>query len=279
MSLKKQIEDYLKSIVDSNEDILFFDEMPNTNLENLEIENYNKQPINIHSVDNNLNSNIEKIKEKNNNIQIKQQYIDDKKNELEKRIYRSSIEVKQAKSLDELNKLIANCNSCSLSNTRTNLVFGKGNPNAKLMIIGEAPGTDEDLQGEPFVGRAGQLLTKILLAIKLTRDEVYIANICKCRPPLNRRPTIEEVFACECYLQKQIELISPKFILALGLTAADTLFKKTNKMSEVRGKFFDYNGIRTMITYHPAALLRNPTWKKFVWDDVQLLRKYYDEEN
>ena len=184
---------------------------------------------------------------------------------------------KESQSLDELNTKICNCLNCPLGTTRSKFVFGKGNPNADLMIIGEAPGNDEDLQGEPFVGRAGQLLTKILEAINFSRDEVFIGNICKCRPPGNRRPTVTEVEQCEPYLIKQIELIKPRYILALGLTACDTLFKKPHKMGEIRGKMLSYNGIPTMVTYHPAALLRNPAWKKFVWEDVQALRAMYDE--
>lgn len=180
-------------------------------------------------------------------------------------------------SLIELNENIKNCLNCQLGKTRTNFVFGKGNPNADLMIIGEAPGADEDSLGEPFVGRAGQLLTKILEAINFSRDDVFIGNIIKCRPPANRPPTNDEVAACEPFLLKQIELIKPQFILALGLTAADTLFKKSHKMGDIRGKLFDYNGIPTMVTYHPAALLRNPGWKKAVWEDVQILRKMYDD--
>lgn len=182
-----------------------------------------------------------------------------------------------AVSLDELKGKIEKCLRCPLGSTRTKFVFGEGNPNADIMVIGEAPGADEDMQGMPFVGRAGQLLTKILESVGFSREEVFIGNINKCRPPANRRPTSEEVAACEPYLIKQIDIIKPKFILALGLTAADTLFKKAHKMGDVRGQLFNYNGIQTMITYHPAALLRNPAWKKPVWEDVQLLRKLYDD--
>lgn len=181
-----------------------------------------------------------------------------------------------ASDLRDLNNGICECQRCDLGLTRTNFVFGVGNPNADIMIIGEAPGADEDAQGEPFVGRAGQLLTKIIEAINFKREDVFICNIIKCRPPANRRPTTFEVEQCEPYLKKQIELIKPKYILALGLTAADTLFKKPHKMGDIRGKVFLYLGIPTLITYHPAALLRNPNWKKPVWEDVQLLRKMYD---
>lgn len=180
-------------------------------------------------------------------------------------------------SLIELNKAICNCMECKLGNTRKNFVFGSGNPNADILVIGEAPGADEDEQGLPFVGKAGQLLTKILESVRLSRDEVYIANIVKCRPPNNRRPEKEEVDNCEPYLIKQIELIKPQFILSLGLTSVDTLLKKSHKMADVRGKLLDYQGIKMLVTYHPAALLRNPNWKKFVWEDIQYLRKLYDD--
>lgn len=170
-----------------------------------------------------------------------------------------------------------NCHECPLGNTRNKFVFGKGDFNADIMVIGEGPGADEDEQGEPFVGRAGQLLTKILEAIQLSREQVFIANIVKCRPPNNRAPFTEEVEKCERYLHKQIELIKPEFILALGLTAADTLLKRKNRMADIRGQIFDYHGIKTMITYHPAALLRNPNLKRPTWEDVQVLQKLHKE--
>lgn len=185
-------------------------------------------------------------------------------------------EWEDSKSLNELYDKIHNCLECQLGNTRTSFVYGNGNPNADILIIGEAPGKDEDIQGKPFVGRAGQLLTKILEAINLTREEVYIANIIKCRPPENRRPLPEEIDKCEPYLKKQIELIKPAFILALGLTAADTLLKQKNKMSEIRGNIVEYYGTKMIVTYHPAALLRNSNLKKFTWEDIKLLRQLYD---
>jgi DNA polymerase len=178
--------------------------------------------------------------------------------------------------LTELNEQICTCMQCPLGHTRTNFVFGSGNPNADIMIVGEAPGADEDEQGLPFVGRAGQLLTKILEAISLPREEVYICNILKCRPPNNRKPLAGETDQCEPYLWKQIEIVQPKLILALGLTAANTLLKNKESMTNLRGKIHDYHGIRTLVTYHPAALLRNPEWKKYTWDDVKLLRNLYD---
>lgn len=184
---------------------------------------------------------------------------------------------KDSTSIEELFSSIHNCRSCPLGSTRTKFVFGTGNPNADIMIIGEAPGRDEDLQGKPFVGRAGQLLTRILEAINLSRDEVFIANILKCRPPGNRKPEPPEVEQCEPYLMKQIELIKPAFILTLGLTALDTLLKGKHKMGEMRGQVLDYCGTKMIVTYHPAALLRNPNWKKLAWEDVKKLRKMYDD--
>ncbi len=182
-----------------------------------------------------------------------------------------------ASSLDALKRAICNCMDCALGATRKNFVFGSGNPNASVMVIGEAPGADEDEQGLPFVGRAGQLLTKILESIDLKRDDVFICNILKCRPPNNRRPTAIETDSCEPYLWKQIELVRPKFILALGLTAANTLLKNKESMGNLRGKIHDYQGIATIVTYHPAALLRNPTWKRDTWEDVKFLRSLIDK--
>ena len=180
-------------------------------------------------------------------------------------------------SLDELNKLICDCTKCDLHKGRNKFVFGSGNNNADVMVIGEGPGAEEDKQGLPFVGRAGQLLTDILKAINFSRDEVYIGNIVKCRPPENRTPTPIEMETCIPYLKKQIELIKPKAILCLGLTAAQGLLKKKDSLINMRGKVFLYEGIKVMITYHPAALLRNPNWKKGCWEDVKQFRKMYDE--
>ncbi|NUN69407.1 MAG: uracil-DNA glycosylase [Bacteroidetes bacterium] len=181
-----------------------------------------------------------------------------------------------ASDLKQLNAKICNCLKCSLGKMRTKFVFGVGNPNADLMVIGEAPGADEDAQGEPFVGRAGQLLNKILEAVRFKREEVYIANILKCRPPENRKPHPDEVEQCEPYLWKQIELVKPKFILCLGLTAAQTLLKTDESLTSLRASVHNYHGVPTYVTYHPAALLRNPNWKRPTWEDVQRLRKAYD---
>lgn len=182
-----------------------------------------------------------------------------------------------AKSLDELNKMICNCTNCVLGDTRNKFVFGSGRPDAEILLIGEAPGSEEDQQGLPFVGRAGQLLTDILKAIKFEREDVYICNIVKCRPPGNRNPLPDEVSECIPYLFKQIELIKPKLILCLGLVAANSLFEKKEALGGYRGNVYDFKGIKTMVTYHPAALLRNPNWKRGCWEDVQKFRALYDE--
>lgn len=179
--------------------------------------------------------------------------------------------------LDELYEKIHTCQKCPLGQTRKNFVFGVGNPKAAAMLIGEAPGADEDEQGEPFVGRAGQLLNKILLAINFQREDVYIANILKCRPPNNRNPLPDEMDICRPYLFKQIEIIKPKIILCLGLVAANSLLNKNSTLGNLRKNVYELNGIKVMVTFHPAALLRNPNWKKDCWIDVQNFRKLYDE--
>jgi DNA polymerase len=182
-----------------------------------------------------------------------------------------------SKSLEELYSKINQCKKCELHQNRTNFVFGSGNPNADVMVIGEGPGAEEDLQGLPFVGRAGMLLTDILKAIKFSRDEVYIANIVKCRPPNNRTPLQDEMDTCVPYLKKQIELIKPKLILCLGLTAAKGLLGIKDSLTSMRGKVFNYKSIKVMVTFHPAALLRNPNWKRDCWKDVQEFRKLYEQ--
>ncbi len=175
--------------------------------------------------------------------------------------------------LEEIRAVLGDCQRCSLHQARNNLVFGEGNPNAKLVFVGEAPGADEDRQGRPFVGRAGQLLTKIISAMGLTREEVYICNILKCRPPENRNPRPEEIQACESFLIEQIRAIDPEVICALGTFAVRTLLNTDAPISLLRGKFHSYRGIKFMPTYHPAYLLRNPRAKKQVWEDVQMIMK------
>ncbi|MFQ5953013.1 MAG: uracil-DNA glycosylase [Candidatus Omnitrophota bacterium] len=173
----------------------------------------------------------------------------------------------------KLEKIVLECHRCPLAHTRTNVVFGEGNPKADLMFIGEAPGGEEDRQGRPFVGRAGQLLTKIIESIGLKREDVYIANILKCRPPGNRNPLPTEIATCSPYLERQIELIKPKVICALGKFAAQTLLNTETPISRLRGKFYDYHGTKLMPTYHPAYLLRNPGGKKDVWEDMKQVAK------
>ncbi len=180
-----------------------------------------------------------------------------------------------AASLGTLHSQIAGCLKCPLGQTRTKFVFGTGNPSASLMFIGEAPGADEDLQGEPFVGRAGQLLNKILEAIHLRREEVFICNILKCRPPNNRTPLPEEVEQCLPYLRKQIALVHPKLIVCLGLTAAQNLLRTKESLTSLRGRVLEFEGTPLMVTYHPAALLRNPNWKRPAWEDFQAIQKFH----
>jgi uracil-DNA glycosylase family 4 len=162
-----------------------------------------------------------------------------------------------------------NCNACRLAGTRKTVVFGAGNPNADLMFIGEAPGRDEDEQGQPFVGKAGQLLTDIIKAMKLTRDDVYIANVIKCRPPENRNPEPDELDECRPFIQRQVALIQPKVIVALGRFGLQSLTERAYSITSVRGQWLDYNGIKLMPTFHPSYLLRTPAAKKDVWNDMK----------
>jgi len=169
---------------------------------------------------------------------------------------------------------IGECTRCKLHALgRTQIVFGVGNPNADLMFVGEAPGADEDIQGIPFVGRAGQLLTKIIEAIALTRDDVYIANVIKCRPPQNRNPEPDEVATCEPFLFRQIDIIKPKVIVALGKFAAQALLRTLDPISRLRGRVYDYRGAKLIPTFHPAYLLRNPSSKREVWEDMKLAKR------
>ena len=179
-----------------------------------------------------------------------------------------------ASTLELLREEVAACARChELATTRTQTVFGVGNPNARLCFLGEAPGADEDRQGEPFVGRAGQLLNKILEACRLMREDVYILNIIKCRPPGNRNPLPDEATNCRSYLDRQLEFIRPDFICCLGSVAAQNLLAASAPISRLRGKVHDYHGIKVVCTYHPAYLLRNPSAKKDTWDDMKLLMR------
>src|SRR6266511_1041318 len=171
--------------------------------------------------------------------------------------------------LAELQRIVTACEKCRLARTRTQVVYGVGSPNADLMFIGEAPGRDEDIQGEPFVGRAGQLLTDIIKAMKLTRDDVYIANIIKCRPPENRNPEPDEIEECRPFIRRQIEVIQPKVIVTLGRIALQSLMERGYAISGARGQWLDFHGIKVMPTYHPAYLLRTPSARKDVWADMK----------
>ena len=185
-----------------------------------------------------------------------------------------------AKNLDELRAEIGDCRRCKLCAGRNNIVFGVGNPHARLMFVGEGPGRDEDLQGEPFVGRAGQLLTDIITkGMGLKREDVYIANVVKCRPPENRNPEPDEVTACEPFLKKQIDLVRPDVIVGLGKFAVQTLLKIKTPISKLRGNWHRYHGIPLMPTFHPAYLLRNPADKKLVWEDIKKVIKELRGEN
>jgi DNA polymerase len=183
-------------------------------------------------------------------------------------------------SLEELRAEIGDCQRCKLCSGRTNIVFGVGNPHAKLMFVGEGPGRDEDLQGEPFVGRAGQLLTDIITkGMGFKREDVYIANVVKCRPPENRNPEPDEVAACEPFLKKQIDLVRPDIIVGLGKFAVQTLLQSKAPISKLRGNWHRYHGIKLMPTFHPAYLLRNPGDKKLVWEDIKKVIKEMRGEN
>jgi len=179
--------------------------------------------------------------------------------------------------LSEIEATVRACTACALHEGRTHAVFGAGNPRTKVMFIGEGPGRDEDLKGQPFIGRSGQLLTKIVQAIDLDRGEVYITNMVKCRPPQNRDPLEEEVRCCERYLIEQIDLIKPRLICALGRIAAQWLLGNKEPLSSLRASENSYRGIRVLVTYHPAALLRNPELKRDAWEDFKKLKALIEE--
>jgi uracil-DNA glycosylase len=178
--------------------------------------------------------------------------------------------------IEEVAERIRTTHCCGLCPGRTNAVPGEGSPNAKLFFVGEGPGATEDAQGRPFVGQAGSLLNGILDAIEVPRESVYITNIVKCRPPQNRKPLPDEIAACIPYLHRQLEIIRPKVIVTLGGTAGEALLGVRKSLGELRGKVHTYNGIPLIVTYHPAALLRNPNWKKPTWDDVRIARQLLD---
>jgi uracil-DNA glycosylase family 4 len=185
----------------------------------------------------------------------------------------------KVQTLDEIRRELGDCRRCKLYRTRRTIVFGEGNEKATLMFIGEGPGYDEDVQGRPFVGKAGQLLTKIIQSIHLEREEVYIANIIKCRPPQNRNPEPDEIQSCYPFLQKQIQSIQPKLICALGTFAAQTLLSTDAKITSLRGRVLELGGIKVLPTYHPAFLLRNPERKREVWEDMKQISEWMAEED
>lgn len=203
--------------------------------------------------------------------QISQEYLFSNDNTIKKAKLSKSEKIERLKKLEEE---VNQCKKCGLCNDRTNVVFGTGNSGAELMFVGEAPGYYEDIKGEPFVGRAGQLLTKIIESIGLKRSDVYIANILKCRPPENRNPTANEIILCTPHLIEQIDIIRPKIICALGTFAAQTLLGTKESIGALRGKFHDYQGTKLIPTYHPAYLLRNPKEKKKTWEDVKKVREF-----
>jgi DNA polymerase len=178
--------------------------------------------------------------------------------------------IQQTQSLADVASLIAVCRKCKLCEARTNTVPGEGLATARLVVVGEGPGRTEDETGRPFVGKAGELLTKILAAIELPREQVFICNVVKCRPPENRLPQYDEIAACVPYLHRQIELVKPKVILAMGGTAAQTLLDTKQSLGSLRNHVHRFRGIPLLVTYHPAALLRNPNWKRPTWDDVRI---------
>src|SRR5207302_3789687 len=191
-------------------------------------------------------------------------------------LFDSSLPVIQDKpaALKIIREDIGDCTRCRLHKGRTNLVFGVGNVNADLMFVGEGPGADEDAQGEPFVGRAGQLLNNMISAMGLKRSDVYIANVVKCRPPQNRTPEKDECDTCSPFLMRQIDVIKPKVIVALGAVAAKNLLAVSESMANLRGRWYDFRNSKLLVTYHPAYLLRDPRQKKEAWKDLQMAMKY-----
>lgn len=180
---------------------------------------------------------------------------------------------KKFKNLNEIHQEIGDCKRCKLSKGRTHIVLGEGSESAKLVFVGEAPGESEDLEGKPFIGRSGQLLEKMINAMGLKRSEVFICNVVKCRPPENRNPENDEVGSCAPYLLAQLSVLKPKVIVALGKFASQTLLQTNTEISELRGRFHDFRGVKLMPTFHPAYLLRSPSSKKDAWEDLKIVAK------
>jgi DNA polymerase len=197
--------------------------------------------------------------------------------ELERTAMQSEDDLTKSNDLDNYNQEINTCKKCSLSATRKNFVFGIGNPNADLMFVGEAPGHDEDIQGKPFVGRAGLLLNLMLQSIGLRREDVFIANVLKCRPPNNRDPLPDEIEKCEPYLKRQIDLVSPRLLVTLGRFAAASLLRATGALATLREDMHTYDDVPLIVTYHPAALLRNPQLKRQAWEDLKKIKSFLKE--
>ncbi|MBN2564350.1 MAG: uracil-DNA glycosylase [Candidatus Eisenbacteria bacterium] len=193
-------------------------------------------------------------------------------------MFTGSTALETCATLEAVERAVAGCEKCELANGRTNIVFGVGNPRARLMFVGEAPGREEDLQGVPFVGRAGQLLDKILAAAEIERDDVYIANIIKCRPPNNRTPLTNEIEACMPYLGRQVAIIGPRIICTLGLPATQTILGIRGSMGSLRGKVYVEGDVKVIPTYHPAAALRDPKYKRPIWDDIRLVKREYSKK-
>jgi DNA polymerase len=191
---------------------------------------------------------------------------------------RDVVPLAPARPLDEIRREVGDCRRCKLCQGRRNIVFGTGNPRAKLVFVGEGPGHEEDVQGHPFVGPAGQLLTKMIEAMGFKRDEVYICNVVKCRPPQNRNPEPDEIAACEPFLKAQLASIQPKVIVALGKFAAQTLLREPTSITRLRGKWRDYESIPLMPTFHPAYLLRKPEDKRLAWEDLQSVMAFFEKE-
>ncbi len=207
---------------------------------------------------------------KNNNKSI---ITEENDKTLKKKINRMEGDKSKKELLNNLRNKLGNCKRCKLHKERNNIVFGEGNPNAKLMFIGEGPGRDEDIQGRPFVGRAGKLLDKMIMAMGLKREDVYIANVVKCRPPNNRNPEEDEVAICSPFLIKQIEIINPTVIISLGAVSAQFLLNTKVNITRLRGNIHRFKNSNLVATYHPAYLLRNPSKKKNAWEDLKIAMK------
>jgi len=220
---------------------------------------------------------LEKNLEREEHVKISKQEIPEPESQASENTISANVQLNifdsrsKGLTLEEIREEIGDCTRCKLHEGRTNIVFGEGNLKARLVFVGEGPGRDEDLQGKPFVGRAGQLLSRIIDAMGLKRADVYICNVVKCRPPSNRSPEPDEIGTCVQFLFKQLMAINPEIIVCLGSIAARSVLNTKVKLGDLRGKFHNYGTAKLMVTYHPAALLRNPRFKKPLWDDMQVV--------